>query len=585
MTTASVEQSQQIHPFVTLDHYEALATAARSIMTGSAPFLAMYPKVAAELRQPWEQYTQAPRNLAWVNESVAYHKYYQQSTLERRSLATTFVIFPENEESRSSASGENDSNNVTWTGLDCTQPTLYRHGTSEDKYDWVVEDMDASGPFFPTWQQSPANAENQNDIFRSINYNVRDPALQNQPAMDIVQINGEAVFDGSNMWPMRYQPQSTAETLPVASLLYPIFNTIVPAMTTATENRNTTANSSIHEDVAAVLEMVFQWDFYLKRALPADSNALLVVVSSDEKCQQSSLSFEVSGEAVAYIGEGDLHQNDFNNMMVSTMLTDFMKQDSTDYYTGVPVNADHCPWKISIYATQDMEDAFYTLLPLYLVLSGLLIFVWTCAIFMSYDWLVEKRQRKVMAMAIKSDQIVAQLFPANFRDALYDQDSNKQKSKKEEIGAPSGDRKEMMAGWNADIVESFKQSVGANLNGANEPMARLYPKCTVFFADIAGFTAWSSARTPAQVFTLLETTWKAFDKVGTNSFDVFVEGVTSNLILNSPGCFRFPSQIAHKHNIFKIETIGKRYFSCHDLSVTTVCLISPLFLIFQAIVM
>lgn len=33
------------------------------------------------------------------------------------------------------------------------------------------------------------------------------------------------------------------------------------------------------------------------------------------------------------------------------------------------------------------------------------------------------------------------------------------------------------------------------------------------FADIAGFTAWSSTREPAQVFTLLETFYKAFDAI------------------------------------------------------------------------
>ena len=33
------------------------------------------------------------------------------------------------------------------------------------------------------------------------------------------------------------------------------------------------------------------------------------------------------------------------------------------------------------------------------------------------------------------------------------------------------------------------------------------------FADLVGFTSWSSARDPAQVFTLLETTYHAFDEI------------------------------------------------------------------------
>jgi hypothetical protein len=56
-----------------------------------------------------------------------------------------------------------------------------------------------------------------------------------------------------------------------------------------------------------------------------------------------------------------------------------------------------------------------------------------------------------------------------------------------------------------------------------------FPKCTVLFADIVGFTAWSSVRDPTQVFTLLETLYNSFD------------------------------QIAKKRKVFKVETIGDCY--------------------------
>jgi len=38
-----------------------------------------------------------------------------------------------------------------------------------------------------------------------------------------------------------------------------------------------------------------------------------------------------------------------------------------------------------------------------------------------------------------------------------------------------------------------------------------YSDCTVCFADLAGFTQWSSTRHPEQVFDLLETIFKEFD--------------------------------------------------------------------------
>ena len=51
----------------------------------------------------------------------------------------------------------------------------------------------------------------------------------------------------------------------------------------------------------------------------------------------------------------------------------------------------------------------------------------------------------------------------------------------------------------------------------------------MLFADISGFTKWSSTRTPIEVFQLLESIYAAFDKQ------------------------------AKKMRVFKVETIGDCY--------------------------
>lgn len=51
------------------------------------------------------------------------------------------------------------------------------------------------------------------------------------------------------------------------------------------------------------------------------------------------------------------------------------------------------------------------------------------------------------------------------------------------------------------------------------------------FADVEGFTAWSSVREPSQVFTLLETLYSAFDRV------------------------------ASRRRVFKVETVGDCYLA------------------------
>ena len=57
----------------------------------------------------------------------------------------------------------------------------------------------------------------------------------------------------------------------------------------------------------------------------------------------------------------------------------------------------------------------------------------------------------------------------------------------------------------------------------------VYDNSTIMFADIAGFTQWSSSKEPNEVFLLLETLYGAFDK------------------------------LALRRNVFKVETIGDCY--------------------------
>jgi class 3 adenylate cyclase len=55
------------------------------------------------------------------------------------------------------------------------------------------------------------------------------------------------------------------------------------------------------------------------------------------------------------------------------------------------------------------------------------------------------------------------------------------------------------------------------------------------FADLVGFTAWSSVREPTQVFTLLETIYRAYD------------------------------EMARQRRVFKVETVGDCYVAVAGL--------------------
>lgn len=118
-------------------------------------------------------------------------------------------------------------------------------------------------------------------------------------------------------------------------------------------------------------------------------------------------------------------------------------------------------------------------------------------IFIAYDLFVERRNKKLIKNAARSNAIVTQLFPGKIRDRILQDEKQQPK-----------------AGTRAH----FKSVVNGNANAmdledGSKPLAELFLETTILFADIVGFTAWSSTREPSQVFLLLESVYKRFDEI------------------------------------------------------------------------
>lgn len=180
-------------------------------------------------------------------------------------------------------------------------------------------------------------------------------------------------------------------------------------------------------------------------------------------------------------------------------------------------------------------------------------------VFLIYDWLVEKRQSVVVNIATKSSAIVENLFPAQVRDRML------QNMQERAANNPADSPPDVLPNGTGDAgatpvggQEAPKKKENSQQNGvgaanqvsvkqflnhqgdpmtdlSTQPIADLFPNTTVLFADIAGFTAWSSQREPPQVFTLLETLYRSFDV------------------------------IAGKLKVFKVETIGDCYMAVTGL--------------------
>eukprot|EP00980_Cylindrotheca_fusiformis_P014460 scaffold3860_cov116-Cylindrotheca_fusiformis.AAC.2 len=232
------------------------------------------------------------------------------------------------------------------------------------------------------------------------------------------------------------------------------------------------------------------------------------------------VSYRIDGQNAEYLGNSDLHNPKYDDMEDGHVFVD-LGIDESDFPgdTCIPMLTMH------VYPSEDLEMSFHTHNAIIYTVVVVVIFIFTSLVFLLYDYFVRRRQTLVMERIMKQDKIVANVFPTNIRDRLY-QSQEKQKKHRSTRDVQQGD-------FN-DSFEDFGFEGDSHISGS-APLADLFPSISVVFADIAGFTAWSSAREPQQVFVLLETIYGAFDK------------------------------IAYRHNVFKVETVGDCYVAAVGL--------------------
>jgi class 3 adenylate cyclase len=220
------------------------------------------------------------------------------------------------------------------------------------------------------------------------------------------------------------------------------------------------------------------------------------------------------------MGVGDHHDHKYDHLSLPSKLTElgeFAVRESI--YSGARLDAEFCPFTLHVYPSDEMKAAHTTNNPIIYTAISVLIFAFTSMVFLLYDRTVERRQRSVMKTAVESSAIVSSLFPATVRNRLFPAESTSRE--------PGKGRLQLFLEGDQSCSRDNDFSERNVLTGS--PIAELYPETTVFFADVAGFTAWSSARQPTEVFHLLESIYGAFDK------------------------------LAKRRGVFKVETIGDSY--------------------------
>jgi Adenylate and Guanylate cyclase catalytic domain len=288
----------------------------------------------------------------------------------------------------------------------------------------------------------------------------------------------------------------------------PLVRFLYPVLKSALSIQEPSSASFAASEAVAVVASSFYFGTLLRGILPAGQNGLIVVIHND--CGMS-FTYVLNGEESTFLGLGDLHDDIYDKYALSlnfTELDDFIIGDELDYYyAGLPIDASFCMYNVTIFPSEVMEDEYRSNDPIIFTYSVIAIFLITSICFLGYDRLVADRQQKVIKSAQKSNAIISSLFPSNIRDRLFVEGGNGS-NEMAHIFQPN---KARLRNFLHDEDDPSKSGAGGGTG--SKPIADLFTDCTVMFADIANFTAWSSVREPGQVFTLLETLYGAFDQI------------------------------------------------------------------------
>lgn len=431
-------------PYVTMYDYDLRAQSALALATTGQMTFA--PLVTEENRVKWEEYSAA--NLWWISEAM---------------------------ERTHGDSSEQYLDDV-WIS-----DKLY---TVDDNINPIPPE--GPGPFFPVWQMQPPIP-----VFINLaDYFGDGEILTNGTLTNTSQ----AVLGALGNWQgtsgpltelsfqlytillqeMLQDPTANYTGEPISNLYYPVFDTF----------------DSNREVVGMFYTTIFWREFFFDM-LSDEAGSIICVIAND--CG-GTVTLEIEGSRAKYLGEGDLHDSEYDYLGKEFKFSQ-IDDPSIHHFsdTAAPLNKEFCPYVMRLYPSDKLQEDHITNEPLLYALVVVVTFIAFSILSMTYDCVVQSRMRAILKSADENRALVASMFPEAFRDRLFlEQDETPVFS----MGAPSKMRLKAMLGQEKKGNEEQSQDLGFL---SAKPIADLFPHCTVLFADISGFSAWSSERQPEQV--------------------------------------------------------------------------------------
>lgn len=174
------------------------------------------------------------------------------------------------------------------------------------------------------------------------------------------------------------------------------------------------------------------------------------VVEINDNCG-SNFAFKLQSD-FAILGDRDMRDSGFDYLSRSTPLTQILDPSNKESSYALL-----CDYIFTTHPSPDLEGDYVDNKPIIYTAVVLLIFFFTAGVFVVYDRMVQKRQDKVMNTAIRTNAVVASLFPKSVGQRLI-ADVQKTLAKKE-----NGEDESTKDGGNQGPV------------GKTKPIADLFP--------------------------------------------------------------------------------------------------------------
>ena len=172
-------------------------------------------------------------------------------------------------------------------------------------------------------------------------------------------------------------------------------------------------------------------------------------------------------DLLTIVGEGDLHETDLDSLLAYSTYEQF--DEVVRFASGKPPEAeavDFCRYRFIVFPTQALKDQYVTKDPIIYTVVVVMIFCGTSLVFLIYDWVVRRRQKKVLDRATRTGAIVSSLFPKNVRQRLYETEKRGGENRSlSRLGTPKSH------------IQSYLSDTTVDLLGS-EPLADLFPHTT-----------------------------------------------------------------------------------------------------------